>query len=97
MFIVFSFFWFGTERPLGSNCTPLTNGNFNLLRLGLFSLRQNNLQDTVLISRFHFIAVDAARQRNAALEATEETLISVTFLTFLLLFPLSRDSKNAVV
>src|ERR1700742_2304332 len=97
MFIVFSFFWFGTERPLGSNCTPLTNGNFDLLRLGLFSLRQNNLQDTVLISRFHFIVLDAGGQRNAALEATEETLVSIAFLTFLLLLPLSRDGENAVV
>src|SRR6201993_1856882 len=97
MFIVFSFFWFGTERPLGSNCTPLTNGNFDLLRLGLFSLRQHNLQDTVLISCFHFVAVDAGRQRNAALEATEETFVSVPFLALLLLLSLSRNGQNAVV
>src|ERR1700757_3801023 len=97
MFIVFSFFWFGTEHSLGSNCTPLTNGNFDLLWLGLFSLRQNNLQDTVLISRFHFIAVDAGGAGKAAREGTEETLVFVAFLAFLLLLPLSRNGENAVV
>src|ERR1700757_865095 len=96
MFIVFSF-WFGAERLLGSDWILLINGNLDLLRLGFFSLRQDNFQDTVLISCFHFIAVDARRQRNAALEATEETLVSVAFLSFLLLLPLSRNGQNAVV
>src|ERR1700739_1860211 len=97
MFIVLCF-WFGAERLLSSNFTLLTNGDFDLLRLGLFSLRQHNLQDAILISGFHFVAVDAGRQRDATLEATEETFVSVPFLTLLLLLlPLSRNGQNAVM
>src|ERR1700688_3650491 len=51
----------------------LVGVNLNLLRLCFLRLRQGHGQDSIPISRAHFIGVDAGRQRDAAAELTDIT------------------------
>jgi hypothetical protein len=52
----------------------LVGVDLNLLRLCFLRLRQRHGQDSIPISRAHFIGVDAGRERDAAAELTDITL-----------------------
>src|ERR1700688_2774041 len=97
VFMLIPFVSFGTASRRAQ--VWLVGGvDLNLLRLCFLHLRQRHGQDSIPISRAHFIGVDASRQRDAAAELTDITLGAFGLLavgTFALAF--AADGQRSVV
>src|ERR1700693_1212295 len=96
VFMLIPFVSFGTDSRRAQ--VWLVGVDLNLLRLCFLHLRQRHGQDSIPISRAHFIGVDTGRQRDAAAELTDITLGAFSLLavgTFALAF--AADCQRSVV